>query len=234
MSIKNKIEDSIIQWANRISKKRESKPKKEFDCDKHKDVLKSHLLEKLEVISNSYKLEELTDLKVGNVAILNYYNLKPNRLFGWEGGLKSIIDNSRDFNEDIMVKITDVILDKSLVYNRVDIFIEKFDIKDMTLENVWNKFERWIEHINLNYLNINEDNKWGFYSAVYFDTNCPFKPKWSLNTNSFLKYGKREYDMTKELRKKDMMIRDMEKSLNSLKLEFGNDKKMIKNEFKKS
>lgn len=134
----------------------------------------------------------LTDgchLKVGDTAVLNYYELDYNCRNGWDTGPDAILSNVpvEVKRNPLKVKITDVSISDSLYREILSSFYKHLtvnDLRDMldqtnVLVSFTNycRYEPWPENCGL------------FWEAKFEPINFDFRPVWGLNAGSFLVEG---------------------------------------------
>lgn len=167
----------------------------------HSRKIRKEVKETLEKLIDE-KAKELENtpchIEVGQTAILNIYSIGREGNNGWDGGPRSLLHNLKSkIKEPVTVKITDIYVDESLAGEIMDKYLENHSQE--RLEELL-KREDLVKHYQV-WLGIRKKsqslgNEYGLYRTALFDTDDEFKPKWGLNTDSFLPYGSKEYQET--------------------------------------
>lgn len=143
------------------------------------------------------------DLKEGDEAILNIYCLGKDGYNGWDGGPNSLSGHmpEADRKNPIIIKVTSVVVDTSFANELIERFYTNHDtqVLETALENnmIVHYYTNWINNKRQSYRPIGDIT--GLYWTVNFDTDSSFKPKWGLNSNSFLAKGTPEFDLTLQI-----------------------------------
>jgi hypothetical protein len=137
-------------------------------------------------------------IEVGQTAILNIYSIGRNGNNGWDGGPRSLLHNIKSkIKEPVTVKITDIYVDESLAGEIMDKYLENHSQERLEQllkrEALVGDYQVWLE---IRKKRQSLGNEYGLYRTALFDTDDEFKPKWGLNTDSFLPYGSKEYQET--------------------------------------
>ena len=134
-------------------------------------------------------------IKVGDVVILNKYNLFRSSGNGWDGGAKSLLNLIKGLEKTQVVYATveDVSLATSLFTERIDYFIDAFNDNELNsfIENslLETKFVNWCKDRDERN---KVENHWRDNIGLYVDVSFKLHditsicPKWSLNSYSFL------------------------------------------------
>lgn len=197
----------ILSRAAKITAKNESI--KANEIEKHRLARELSLLIKGQTLE---KLNEFIDIKIeefqktpchineGDTAILNIYNLGRSGNNGWDGGPYSLLQHIpiEERTRPVIVKITKLYVDRSLSSDLIDKFYD--DYSEAILENalltdsITKLYTRWINDHRPKGGMIGD--QFGLYWTAHFDYDSSFKPKWGLNSNSFLPQGTPEFDET--------------------------------------
>ena len=244
----NFIDRLIVSRANSIKQKEERrkselKEKEQKDKEDRLELLESDRLflrkcvdnintELEKVIEYKMKEQEGLQIKAGDEAVVNIYNLAKDSRNGWDGGAGVYSDFIPKDNklQGVKVKITEVYLDRSFTDELVDRFLNKYsvqELKKMTYNGsmAWQSFCDFTNRRGGNSI----FGRFGFYWAAKFQTRIPFQPKWGLNINSFFVKGEKCYDETIELvkledkrekiqKEKDQIIQDLGTKMYQIKL----------------
>jgi hypothetical protein len=137
-------------------------------------------------------------IEVGQTAILNIYSIGRNGNNGWDGGPRSLLNNLKSkIKEPVTVKITEIYVDKSLAGEIMDKYLENNSQERLEQllkrEALVGDYQVWL---GIRKRSQSLGNEYGLYRTALFDTDDEFKPKWGLNTDSFLPYGSKEYQET--------------------------------------
>jgi hypothetical protein len=137
-------------------------------------------------------------IEVGQTAILNIYSIGRNGNNGWDGGPRSLLNNLESkIKEPVTVKITEIYVDKSLAEEIMDKYLENHSQERLEellkREALVGDYRVWL---GIRKRSQSLGNGYGLYRTALFDTDGEFKPKWGLNTDSFLPYGSKEYQET--------------------------------------
>ena len=136
-------------------------------------------------------------IEVGQTAILNIYSIGRDGNNGWDGGPRSLLNNLKTkIKEPVTVKITKIYVDRSLAEEIMDKYIDNQSYERLQqlllMKKLQDDYQTWIGIRRKGSLGDN----YGLYRTAHFDTDDEFKPKWGLNTDSFLSYGSEEYRET--------------------------------------
>lgn len=136
-------------------------------------------------------------IEVGQTAILNIYSIGRDSNNGWDGGPRSLLNNLKTkIKEPVTVKITKIYVDRSLAEEIMDKYIDNQSYERLQqlllMKKLQDDYQTWIGIRRKGSLGDN----YGLYRTALFDTDDEFKPKWGLNTDSFLPYGSKEYQET--------------------------------------
>lgn len=161
------------------------------------DVLQDALLKY--ALSHEYEFSKTQPhIKLGDTAILNYYELQYQSKNKWDSGIY-VLETHPDLvsNKPIKVKITDVFIAKGLVHAYIESIIDYVsnNIKDNphlnpdTIINYPSKLIRCFDEYVSKNLKVDIFNKFGFYWCAHFEIidRPDIKFSYGLNTGSFLK-----------------------------------------------
>jgi predicted transcriptional regulator len=157
------------------------------------EILRKFIVEKAKELE-----KKPCHIEVGQTAILNIYSIGRNGNNGWDGGPRSLLHNIKSkIKEPVTVKITDIYVDESLAGEIMDKYLENHSQERLEQllkrEALVGDYQVWLE---IRKKNQSLGNEYGLYRTALFDTDDEFKPKWGLNTDSFLPYGSKEYQET--------------------------------------
>jgi len=161
------------------------------------------------------------EIKVGDVVILNKYNLFRSSGNGWDGGAKSLLNLIKGFekNQVVYATVEDVVLATSLFTNRIDAFVDNYTDVELNsfIENAYleGRFKQWCKDRDSR---TNAEYHWRDHIGLYVDVVFKLHnitsicPKWGLNSYSFLplksqlgkkteSYWKRENELQLRLEK---------------------------------
>jgi hypothetical protein len=218
--------------------------KKNFASDAFRKEVKSRLYE----IAGKNKDWVLArhnpfGIKVGDVVILNKYNLFRSSGNGWDGGAKSLLNLIKgvEKNQVVYATVEDVSLATSLFTERIDYFVDAFNDNELNsfIENslLEVKFMQWCkDRDGRNKV----ENHWrddiGLYVDVTFKLHniTSICPKWGLNSYSFLPldsplgkkteaYWKRENELQSKLDKIMADKKANEEKIKQLYIEVSNE-----------
>lgn len=207
----------ILSRAAKITAQNEANREAEYErqrTDRERTAnLKKQIFSQLTEFIDS-KAEEFKktpcDLNEGDDAILNIYSLTKSGYNGWDGGPHSLLGNipNSELTEPVVVKITSIGVDKSLALNLLDIFYEYHDFhfleKAVESGSIVEVYTKWLNKTRGNTTTIGEVS--GLYWNVHFENRTSFKPKWGLNSNSFLLKGTPEFDETHSVWSEEIAI----------------------------
>lgn len=191
-----------------------------------------------EILNNFYSdLEKTMEpdsrmVKAGDRAILNIYDmLFENNVAGWDGGPRSLLTHTpkEDQTEPMYVNIKSVGFDRSLAWEKVDRFVNKYNESEL---------KKWIDAKQL--VTVFKSGKtsnlktylYGLYFSAQFETETTFHPTWTLNLSSFLKEGTEEAIITEKVWKEEIQIEKDLKVLNERKKEICLRKREIDEKYK--
>lgn len=141
------------------------------------------------------------ELQVGDRAILNYYSLRRSGNNGWDGGPGSLLSNIpvEERKAPIVVKITKIYVDQSLADELVDKFIDNATDDELrkyltneTLDRVY--AAKMLRTRGTSRQAIGDT--FGLYRTAHFEYEGSFKPRWGLNTDSFISDRYEEFQET--------------------------------------
>ena len=227
----NFIDKLIVKRANSIQWK-EKRRKAETE-EREKKILQSDRLflrqcrdriniELEKMIEQKMKEPMLVEIKAGDEAVVNIYNLIKKSRNDWDGGAEfySKYIPMDDRINGVNVKITEVYLCRSLTDELVDRFLDKYsveELKKLTYNGsmIWQRFcdftEKGSREGSYSFF-----GRFGFYWAAKFETRIPFQPKWGLNLNSFFVKGEKGYEETIEIAKLEMEREKIQREKNKI------------------
>lgn len=243
----NFIDKLIVNRANSIKqkeerKKAELKEKEQKNYEARLELLESDKLfrrgcvdkiniELEKIIQHELEKKDSLQIKAGDEAVVNIYNLAKDSRNGWDGGAGVYSDFIPKDNklQGVKVKITEVYLDRSFADELVDRFLNKYtvqELKKMTYNGsmVWQSF--------CDFTSSRSDSsifgRFGFYWAAKFQTRIPFQPQWGLNINSFFVKGEKGYDETIEIVKLEIKREKIQKEKDQIIQDLGSKMYQIK------
>jgi hypothetical protein len=244
----NIINKWILNRAEKIKKVQDEIKKQEFKSKENYDlILKSHkklLQSSIEEMINDFAKEYESNpehIQVGDGAIMNYYSIGGEGRNGWDGGVRSLLEQipQEERTKPVTVKITKLYVDFSLseeyVYRFFNEFNELFLYRNITVETVKQLFIQWRRNItnDISSVKVYTDRELiGLYKTAHFDYDGSFKPKWGLNIDSFIKEGTPEYDSTYELWTREIDINIKREELNQKLKELDDEKKQIDEKYR--
>lgn len=194
-----KAEKAAIEKAAAEQHHREYTIRREL-INSAKSKLYALIKKKSEEFSNAFPCE----LQIGDRAVLNHYSLRRTGNNGWDGGPGSLLSNipKSELTKPVIVKITSVRVDCSLADERLDKFIdqvsEDFLRKHMMNDSLEKQYEFWITNGG-RYKGAIIGDEFGFYWTAHFEYEGSFKPRWGLNSNSFISDKFPEFEKTVEI-----------------------------------
>lgn len=244
----NIINKWILNRAEKIKKAQDEYEKQELKSKENYDlILKSHkklLQSSIEEMINDFAKEYESNpehIQVGDSAIMNYYSIGREGRNGWDGGVRSLLEQipQEERTKPVTVKITKLYVDFSLseeyVYRFFNEFNESFLYRNITVETVKQLFIQWRRNItnDISSVKVYTDRELiGLYKTAHFDYDGSFKPKWGLNIDSFIKEGIPEYDSTYELWTREIDINIKREELNQKLKELDDEKKQIDEKYR--
>ena len=217
----------ILFLAEKIKQKERLKKEGSEKKWKYDSYIRKSKMEEATKILSKYleeKIEELEKtechIKVGDKAILNIYELGEKKCNnGWDGGPRMLESYLKDKSKPAIFTITEVHVDSSLAYERIEKFIYKNDVficsGDFTPESMIKLYENYINSGLLSYSESEIFNKYGLYKTARFKSEDPFQPNWGLNVNSFIPENNILYSQTHKIWKKDIKLKEKLSSLNN-------------------
>lgn len=228
--IKSLYQKFIFNQAESIKKKQEeaealeTKKKMELSAayDKKaakrksaKDLLYAFLKEQEKAFMKKFP----QPFQIGDVVILNKYNIGKNSSNGWDMGAQAIFSCLDKKNYDglpIFGPVTKVQISHSYSEELVDKWLsdqsdERIALMMETQDHLVRTYVMWFN----NYARLTISNHLGMYWDVFFELNIKFQPRWGLNSNSF-------HLLDSELGKKTKEIWEEEASIDYLLEEASN------------
>lgn len=140
-------------------------------------------------------------VKAGDTAILNIYSLGYSGSNSWDGGPQaflSCITDKQEIDSPVIVQITEVYVDKSLAYDKIEHFIER----EMNFNDLKTADDAYIRNCYQKYVGASNNTDYFLYKTAKFNNNTTFQPQWGLNVKSFIPKSspdfKKTYDIWRE------------------------------------
>ena len=182
-------------------------------------------------------------IKIGDVVILNKYDLFRSSGNGWDGGAKSLLNLIKgvEQNQVVYATVEDVSLATSLFTDRIDYFVDAFtdDELNSLIERSYleERFKQWCkDRDNRSKTETSWRNDIGLYVDVTFKLHniTSICPKWGLNSYSFLpldsplgkkteSYWKRENELQLKMEKIMADKKANEEKIKQLYIEVSNE-----------
>ncbi len=177
-----------------------SRRKKDLEARDHRKVLRNIIEANIDKIIEEEN-EKPCHISPGDKAIMNYFSIGRDGRNSWDGGVSSLLNNipKEERTAPVIVTVTEIFVDTSLAYDRVDKFFEQHSYEYTNAipvgPAVWSEYKFWLlqKHGGPFPWNI------GLYKTALFKYEGSFQPRWGLNVDSFLKEGTPEYEKTYEL-----------------------------------
>lgn len=177
------------------------------------------------------------DLKVGDTAIINYYSLRKTGNNGWDGGPGSLLNNipREEKTKPVLVKITKIYVDQSLADDLIDKFIENQEIENLIVGlqrgSLEKDYTNWISKRRGDRHQQAIGDLFGLYRTAHFDYEGSFKPKWGLNTDSFISDRFPEFHETFEVWQREINLRIEQVELEKQIAELNAKRKQIQEKY---
>lgn len=230
----------ILKRAAKINAAKEEALKKENEYRQEQARLRSELIrsarQQIEVGLNA-AINEFTktacDISIGDRVVLNYYSFGKDGYNGWDAGPRSVLHHIEPTGP-VFAKVTGVEVSTSLTSELIDRWIDNCDASSFrsTVERGI-AFSDFLRKTSQNRHNTQRlGNEIGLYWDVFFELEgYDFRPRWGLNSKSFLKQGTEEFEKTfrlwtDEINAKNMIaektkqLREIEEEIRTLKNKF--------------
>lgn len=225
----NLVDKFILAAAKRVEARKQKKEKqireKEYLINElyksYEEEAKVHIEGFIKDIEKKM-LKEGCHLKVGDTAVLNYYELDYPCRNGWDTGPTEILRNVpvEVKRTPLLVKIKELCISHSYYEERLNSFFNKYYGDHLKRALAEGAVVQWFMQFMGN--GLWAENYGLYWDAKFEPLNFGFKPKWSLNAGSFLVEGSSGAIFTERYWKKEGEVLTKWENTNREKREFDN------------
>jgi hypothetical protein len=206
---------------------RETKSSKDLASNTYRRELQAKLYDLILEKQKGWVMNKFNPfmIKKGDTVILNKYSLLVSSSNGWDGGAKSLLNlikGNESYNV-VYATVDDVILATSLFTDRIFAFVDNHTDEELHRYEINNEIvsrfnQWWARKDEMNKSNSSWRDVTGLYVDVMFTLHDieSIKPKWGLNSYSFIPLESQLGKKTEEFWKRE---NELQKNLEKTRLE---------------